>query len=315
MKNLTGLLCLIFSVFITSCKKDETDIISGGKYASLEEFYATHGAKEQVFTISGSTGGVIFGENGTKITFEPNSFVDSNGDLVTGTVTIILKEVLDLETMILSHMHTTSNGQPLITGGEFYLKAYSGSQELRMAPDKIYSAEVPEDAVLLTDMRAYIGVEDSLNRINWLQGDSTINLDSSYYGMYADGYATLYTQVTGYIYSSNWLGWANCDHPYFNVPSTTVKGKPTDDTYEFGMDVYLVFENTLIDLYYDASTDDFPYFYAPESYDGTLVAIGIKDSLLYSSFVPFTNASNSTVEFTLESSTFEEFQDKLEDLE
>jgi hypothetical protein len=43
-----------------------------------------------------------------------------------------------------------------------------------------------------------------------------------------------------------------------------------------------------------------------------MVALGVKDSVLYSSFVPVTISSNQTVNFSMSQTTDEAFQSELE---
>lgn len=55
------------------------------------------------------------------------------------------------------------------------------------------------------------------------------------------------------------------------------------------------------------SPQNFPYYYAPVGLQCTVVAIGIKNGVLYSSFTPTTISNNLTVNFSLNSTTTTDF--------
>ena len=59
---------------------------------------------------------------------------------------------------------------------------------------------------------------------------------------------------------------------------------------------------------YNNGANDFNYSYAPVGYDATLVAVGLKDSILYSAFVPMNITSNLTKAFTLTKTTTDSFE-------
>ncbi len=60
---------------------------------------------------------------------------------------------------------------------------------------------------------------------------------------------------------------------------------------------------------------NFPYYYAPVGLECTLVAIGVKNGKLYSSFVPLTISSNQSVNFALSAITTDDFVNSLKALD
>ena len=81
----------------------------------------------QTFTVNASSGGVVLGSKGTKITINPNTLRNSSGQLVSGNVTLELIEIYDRANMVLCNKPTMgklANGDlsPLISAGEYYLK-------------------------------------------------------------------------------------------------------------------------------------------------------------------------------------------------
>jgi hypothetical protein len=73
-----------------------------------------------------------------------------------------------------------------------------------------------------------------------------------------------------------------------------------DDPSLYYTDVFLIFSNinTMVHVY-SGTGGDFPYMYAPEGLSCTAVAVGVRDSVLYSSFTPVTIGTNQTVNFTM----------------
>jgi hypothetical protein len=70
----------------------------------------------------------------------------------------------------------------------------------------------------------------------------------------------------------------------------------------------------MVHVYYD-SYSGFPYNYAPQGLPCTLVALGVKNGTLYSSFVPITITANETVSFTLSKTNTNEFKNQLKALD
>src|ERR1043165_7579375 len=126
------------SIFVLSCKKDITEMkniypASTTSNGSLANFIAQHAPAMQQFTINATSGGILNGTSGAIITIAPNAFLYPNNQPVTGSVTINLQEVYNKQDIIFSGANTTSNGLPLSSGGEVYVTATQGSQQLILA--------------------------------------------------------------------------------------------------------------------------------------------------------------------------------------
>jgi hypothetical protein len=134
----------------------------------LDKVYNETNLPSQKFSFDASKGKIIEGENGTKIWIEKNSFVDESGKIVTGKITIELKEALYPVDMIMANLTTVSNGKALETGGMIYINATSiSSGQLSLADNKSMLISLPTDS-LLSDMSLFEGVKDSLGNVNWV---------------------------------------------------------------------------------------------------------------------------------------------------
>jgi hypothetical protein len=107
--------------------------------------------------------------------------------------------------------------------------------------------------------------------------------------------------------------WCNSDNSaYFSAyPQTVLTIHPTVDANTYGMDMFLVFKNinSMIHLYSDGT--NYPYYYAPVGLEATVVATGLKDGKLYSSFTDITISANQTVNVGLTETNEESFKTKL----
>jgi hypothetical protein len=107
-------------IFMSACKKNADTPVH---HMSATDFKNTFVPKAQSFSVNAATGGILIGAKGTKITIPANAFVDGGGNVVAGTVTVKLTEVLSKKDILFSKVLTEANGQPLESGGELLIKA------------------------------------------------------------------------------------------------------------------------------------------------------------------------------------------------
>jgi hypothetical protein len=138
MKTNFKLLTAIFSIALLSvgffaCKKDTTS--SAIVPTATNNFNTLFGALKsptQTYGLQAGTYSQVNGLRGTRLLFYPNSFKDANGNLVTtGNIQIQLIEMYKPGEMIANRAMTTSNGSPLISGGQVYIKATLNGVELK----------------------------------------------------------------------------------------------------------------------------------------------------------------------------------------
>lgn len=259
---------------LSACKKNK-DLPA---FAKADDFWASHKIEAQTFTGNATTGFTITGAKGTKITFPANSMVDGNGDLVSGNVTITLKEVLSKKDVVLSRVWTESNGQLLESGGEIEVKAKKDGANLMInpaiMPDNGIQVEIPK-VMNNRDMGLFVqekrqqpgggqqgGGQEPQNPTTWVPAP---------YYPFGNG-------PNSYTFTLPGFTWVNCDKFYNDPnPKTTVTVLPsfTDDSVVTDLQVMLVFKNisTVITLPFNYSIQKF------ESYANSL-PIGLQADLV-----------------------------------
>jgi len=270
-------LVVFSSLFFIGCKEDVVidpvvdPIVDPLPFNSISEFFETQAPAIQNFTITPNTTQTITGEEGTKITFYANSFVDGQGNLVTGQVDFELKEIYGKGDMIWSErMTVASNGELLESGGEFSLKATSVGQEVFLNQDFLMEVPLSSATSNPSAMELFTATESD---------SSWTPVDSSWVGM--DSSRTNY-QV--YFDSMTWI---NCD--YFYGSTNTTRGFNVEPVLSAGVNLtgvsaYLVFNNinAVASLYYNAATGVFGTSYnLPVGESVTVVIVGMDAAQFY----------------------------------
>lgn len=140
MKNKLLLIYLIIFSFLYQCDDAEGGVYQNNPIAdtflSIEDLRSSLKPAPYVETVDPSATFSITGPGGTNITCTGNSIVDSNGNIVNDDVTISLNEFNTLDEMIFAKAPTTSNGNLLVTGGSFEVRAVNSvtNEELEFAP-------------------------------------------------------------------------------------------------------------------------------------------------------------------------------------
>lgn len=126
--------CFLASVLLASCSKSynrgyvatqQTDL------TKLNSLFDSLRPAPQNFVVTAGFLQTVYGANGTKLTFYPNSFKDANGNTLKGdTIHIQLTEVYTIGAMIANRAGTVSNGQLLTSGGQVLITATSNGQQV-----------------------------------------------------------------------------------------------------------------------------------------------------------------------------------------
>ena len=309
-KKLTQTTIAIFAIMLAtlSCKKDNDTIIAPKEiYTSVADFYKQNGVQSQNFTVNAATGGSFTTAKGTIIRVPANAFINNMGNLITGNVNIEFKDIYSKADMLLSDKPTiTSWGTPLKSAGEFFI-----------------TAKVNGNAIRLNGVNPIEVVQPAKEAVDTLMQPFVANIDSAKNGGFAWGnggqFGNVRDSVNSYIFSLYTFKspidsgtWCNSDNQYFfnNYPQTVLTLHPIDAVDSFRTDVFLVFKtvNSMIHVYKDFSNpQNFTYYYAPVGLQCTVVAIGIKNGVLYSSFTPTTITANQTINFSLTATTTADF--------
>ncbi len=179
--------------------------LQGGQGFAFQAFLESHALPIQSFVVNPSRRTTIVGKLGTRLTFFPNSFIDSAGQVVTDQVTIKLREAFSKDEMIFTGLPTTSEDRLLESAGQFHLQAKAGARELAL--QKSVNVELPIRATVSNPvaMRLFRGSSSSTRayrsgfNFDWeLAGDQNLNLIKNIGKRY-------------FHFSIDQLNWWNCD--------------------------------------------------------------------------------------------------------
>lgn len=218
LKNIGLLLLATFS--LVSCNKDETPFspASAAEFTALRD--AALDAKTQNFTMTAGAG-VITLTSAKGVTININGdCLTKNGAPVTGLVDIKFVELFDKGNMLVTNKPTTGilpngNHELLISGGEFYIKATQGGQELATTCN--ISLIVPTS---LTDgvdntMTLWTGIIDTKGDLVWEDARDAAGANGGKGGVQAEG--------NNYYVTFGNFGWTNVDRFYSDPrPKTTI---------------------------------------------------------------------------------------------
>lgn len=223
MKQLTPLLIilLIFSFYTCQNIKDKS---ADSLLLNLTSI--------QTYKINTNERSTINGIEGTTLLFEPNSFVEENGNIYSGTAIIHLKEFRTLSSIFLEGLTTTSNGKMLETQGMLFLSITKpDSTKLILKQNTTYNVcfQLQKEQA---GYELFYG-EKKEKGINWqpAQNGSLGNL----YNLPKAKFIWQDSSVTGYfnfsidrlVFSSSKLGWINCDRFVKNQDLTSLYLKGT----------------------------------------------------------------------------------------
>lgn len=301
------------TVLMASCKKDDPG--SGGPAPvtpvtnALFAVFNDHVEDAtQTFTLNAAAGGWIYGQDGVSIYFPANAFRTASGGAVTGDVQLELVEALTVGDMLWLNKQTlgNDNGQmrPLVSGGQYYLNATQGGQQLKLA-DNAGQVWVPAPNGVDPNMELFSGTVEDDGIIVWdpfgpIGGNG--GMDS-----------------TGYNFPNDSLGWVNCDYFMGNggvqtsVQITCPAGYTDENTI-----VWLVFpdQNAMTGLY-NSTNNVFStgsYYSLPVGLTMTVVAIANTGGGYTSSFTSTVVSEGMDLSITFNPTTLAQFQTDVQGL-
>jgi hypothetical protein len=266
-------------LLFASCAKETPENTwpeSTASNGALQNFLLQHAPPIQQFTFNAASGGFFVGQGGATLLISPNAFVYQNNMPVSGMVTVKLQEVYSKRDMVLTSASTTSNGLPLISGGEINVTAWQGANELRLVNNNSVFVTIPAGnstppAMMEFGARALDATTDfaPLNQTVQVAPDSA--------GSWI------------YTFALDSLDWTNCD-VYMGYPNPTMFSATVPDIF-FG-DNCMVFVTSDLSNYaariweYDSASHTFlsGYYRLPVGQDFTFTAIGeINGNFYYAS--------------------------------
>lgn len=314
------MLVLSFIITVYSCKKDKQDAnpIPPTDNSTAKSLLLKNASSMQTYTIDGVSGGSFTTPQGTFVSIPANAFIYSNGNPVTGSVTIKFKDIYKKSDMLLNDMSTNlAWGGLLKSAGMFYIKALQGNQAVDISSGRKITVTQPLNGLALDTLMEPFRFQNFGNDSTkgWVkpQVDSNgIPIDSLYWSSTA--YMFSLYRFNSPIDSGSWCN--SDDEKFFSAYSTTSLVLHSLNSYiEYNIEVFLVFTdiNSMIHVYRIVG-NDFPYYYAPVGLKCNVVAFAVKNGKVYSSFTPITITNNMTVDFPLTETTITQFKAKLETL-
>lgn len=204
---LSLLLVLPILGLLSSCEKEQNNKVtlsqSTNTIDKIESFLSSNAPVIQTFQLNTGTYNTITGTEGTSITIPNNAFVDANGNPVTGNVTFELQEVFSPANMIFTGKMTSSGGKTLASGGELYINATQGGNDLQLASGKSLDFSVPT-CNYDSQMNLFVGNGGEGDNFDWTPSSSSIVYQCQ---------DSINPCKTNYCFNfTNLFNWINCDY-------------------------------------------------------------------------------------------------------
>ena len=266
------ILIILASIVFMQCKDKENEAPS--KYGSASDFLETYAPKSQKFNGDAASTITFSSSNDFRYSFQPNSFRNSKGNLVTGNVDIEVIEIASKADMIYSGIMTVSNNQLLESGGMFKITATQGNEELIVTQP--YLVSMPTDE--FDDQMMVFRGEETQNTeggsaVNWVLADSTAVFPDSSQQDTSDRY---------YFYV-NFTSWCNLDKFWNATSGAQVRLKVPTECLGYETNVYMIMEdNTVTRLFLDQTNGEYnsSNYILPIGWDIQLLVVSTKDDKL-----------------------------------
>lgn len=205
-------------LFAVACKKDIADFDntypgSTASTGALGTALQQNGPQTLTVTFNAAAGTSFMGYAGTKVFIPANAFVYPNQQPVTGNVTVTMIEAYNKKDIICTGGFTTSNGLPLVSGGEIFIQATQGNAVLE------YNSAAAPMRVLFpvnnptTEMELFVA-QDIRQGVDFNMVDSSLFISTDC--TYVPGPPGPPPPPPPYYYEIYYmdLGWINCDYFY-----------------------------------------------------------------------------------------------------
>ncbi len=220
-------LALLATFGFYSCKKKYTTIPAPTPFSSLRdsfEFMSNNNIQD--FIVDASVGRSFTTKSGIEFTVPADAFRNEIGEVISaGLIEIEIVEMLTTNDMIFNQRSTTSDGDVLVTGGQFKI-----SYSLNGNPVNI-GFGVDIEVVIPTDigddkMQVFYGEEDPNGFVNWSQAlkrsydpfDSAVFTDNPIPVIVTDTVTQGGTlKFYNFQIDNESTNWINCDY-FYDVP-------------------------------------------------------------------------------------------------
>lgn len=291
-------------VMFIACQKEFSNsnplIPTKANYSSLEDFFEKNLADTQFFKLKNSLGGICKGKKGTKFHFPAFCFGNS---LPVDSINIEIIEIFTPYDMIKSNKPTMSDGKPLLSGGEFHIKATCNGKEIKLDIGKYLRIEA-EGIDVSSGMNVFNGTAAGNGTVNW-----TVNTNQNNRVRPRDSIGG----IIGYDLFCDSLKWINCDkfinEPLIKCLFTPVNCPAIDSTAIF---IHLTGRNSILRLFDFDNTN----FYSERLIASPATAIGIcyKNNKFYAAIASVNLSNNLVTPLSFVEISEEELERKLKAL-
>jgi hypothetical protein len=294
MKNLklsTFLLIGFVSIINFNCSKDRIQQTSLNDYdaANTNNYLDSKKQSEQTFTIDSTGSGPIVGNQGTTTPWVgKNCLVKvSNGDTITWPYTVKLVELYKPKDMIYYRMPTVASGTILRTDGEIRLRAFKGTEELKLRSSSCTIPLFMPNAAPQSNMQVFYGTSPSAY---WENNPLSIGVGA---------FSVTTTPASGYSASIVKLGWINCGLAAGSSANSTLSfTSTTDNLTNVALFIYIPTTKTVMQVYNMTSG------LIPNGSPVKIIGIGVKaNGDLFNFYQNTTVNSNQTIDISLSAIT------------
>jgi hypothetical protein len=273
----------------------------------MSNFFVQNSVASQNFTVNANQYQTIYGASGAEIFIPANSFRTSANILVTGNIDVELKEVYSKKDMILTGITTVSNGQLLVSGGEFFIKATQNGQVLKLSGSDIVYAKIPAGVNSSFQMQEFYAESISISDTT---KDWSISNDSTNITVVQDTVSGAFSNY--YYFGIDSMNWINCDY-FWNDPAPKTNVKVTLDQ-KFTPSNCIVFlsvngVNSIASLYWFNGV--YQISNIPTGKAVSFIAISEIDGQYYSAFLSTTITTNHNETLNLTPTTLNEIKNQL----
>ncbi len=261
------ILLSLITIGIFSCKKDKTTTTTTTttNTSNLNSVFSALKPPSQTFTVTAGQYATVVGLQGTRLVFYPNSFKNASGTTITaGTIQIELIEMYKPGAMIANRATTLSNGTPLISGGQVYVKATSNGSEVSAGK---YGIGFKQPAASTAPMNLYYGNRNNADSVVTWGATPALAITLNTTTLIID---SMNNNGTGNYYlfdSCTSFNYINCDYYYsYTGAKTTVYGVMPDTSFNnTNTQVFIVIPSinscTFLQQYNTTAPGTFSLFY------------------------------------------------------
>jgi hypothetical protein len=244
MKIKTSAFLLVASITVInfSCSKDRIQKTPMNSYDanSTNSYMDSKEEHEQEFEITSDSAGTITGNQGTSTPWVGRACLEKlNGDTAAVTLpyTVKLVELYTPKQMIYYRMPTVAAGTILRTDGEIRLRAFKGTDELKLASTSCTVPVFMPNAAPQSGMEVYYGAAASTYWQNNI-------------GVGVTPFAATTTPSNGYQASIAKLGWINCGVLGGSTSNSNLSfSSTTDDLTNVAIFVYFPATKSVMQVY------------------------------------------------------------------